>query len=64
MGWWFLVTWLDAGVPASINLYVGGDQQRCLQIASEHLEAEQMRPGHYIEVIYIGCVQGSAPRRL
>jgi hypothetical protein len=61
MGWWFIVAWLDAGVPSSAMLYTY-DKQRCLQIVSEHLEAEQMRPGSYVEIIYANCIQGGAPR--
>jgi hypothetical protein len=64
MGWWFILAWLDAGVPTSAMLYVGTDEQRCLTVAQEHLEAEQMRPDAYIEVLYVGCVPGGAPRRM
>ena len=61
MGWWFLLAWLDAGVPSSTMLYVR-DEQRCLTVAQEHLEGAQARPDAYLEVIYLGCVQGGAPR--
>ena len=61
MGYWLLLAWLDAGVPTSTMLYAG-DEQRCLQVASEHLEAQEDRPDHYVELLYLGCVQGSAPR--
>lgn len=61
MGWWFLLFYLDAGVPVYVSLYAH-DYQRCVTIAQEHLESEQMRPGSYIEVIYNNCMQGSAPR--
>jgi hypothetical protein len=64
MGWWVILAWLDAGVPTSAMLYVGTDEQRCLTVAQEHLEAEQMRPDAYIEVLYVGCVPGGAPRRM
>ncbi len=63
MGWWFVLAWLDAGIPQSALLYTY-DEQRCLTVLSEHLEAEQLRPGSYVEVIYSNCVQGSAPRRV
>jgi hypothetical protein len=63
MGWWFILAWLDAGVPSSAMLYAG-DEQRCLQIASEHLDGLESQPSKYIETIYIGCVQGSRPRRM
>lgn len=63
MGFWFVLAWLDAGIPASITMYTH-DEQRCLTVAQEHLEAEQMRPGAYIEVLYVGCVPGGAPRRM
>lgn len=62
MGWWLILAWLDAGVPASTAAYMGLDEQRCLQVADEHLEANQMRPGSYVEVIYINCLPASAPR--
>lgn len=61
MGFWFLLAWLDAGVPTSIMMYTQ-DQQRCLTVAQEHLEMQQMRQHTFIEVIYIGCTQGSQPR--
>ena len=63
MGFWFVLAWLDAGIPASITMYTH-DEQRCLTVAQEHLEAEQMQPGSYVEVLYVGCVQGSPPRKL
>ena len=50
MGWWFVLAWLDAGIPQSALLYTY-DEQRCLTVLSEHLEAEQLRPGSYVEVI-------------
>ena len=62
MGYWFLLFVLDAGVPVQAQLFAG-DEQRCLTVAQEHLESETLRPGSYVEIIYIGCVQGSAPRR-
>ena len=62
MGFWFILAWLDAGTPMSSTMYVGPDEQRCLQVASEHLEAQAMRPGAYVEMLYLGCVQGSPPR--
>jgi hypothetical protein len=62
MGYWFLLAWLEAGVPVSTMMYVP-EHQRCLDIADEHLEAQQ-RPGSYVEVVYIGCPQGSPPRSL
>lgn len=61
MGWWFIVAWLDAGVPSSTMLYTA-DEQRCLTVAQEHLDGAQARPDAYLEVIYVGCVQGGAPR--
>jgi hypothetical protein len=61
MGWWFILCWLDAGVPSSTMLYVR-DEQRCLQVAQEHIEGAQARPDAYLEVIYLGCVPGGAPR--
>ena len=64
MGWWLLMFWLDAGVPAIVPLYTGPDEQRCLTVAQEHLEGAQARPDAYIEVVYLGCVQGGAPRRI
>lgn len=63
MGWWFLLAWLDGGVPSSTTVYTH-DEQRCLTVAQEHLEAQQARPDKYVEVLYVGCVQGSAPRRM
>lgn len=62
IGFWFLLAWLDAGTPMTASMYTGADYQRCLQVASEHLEAQSMRPGAYVEMLYLGCVQGSAPR--
>jgi hypothetical protein len=61
MGWWFVLAWLDAGVPGSTMLYAA-DEQRCLQVAQEHIEGAQARPDAYMEIIYLGCVQGSPPR--
>ena len=60
MGYWLLLFWLDAGVPASVILYTGLDEQRCLQVASEHLAVQEKN--RYVELIYLGCVQGGAPR--
>jgi type IV pilus assembly protein PilM len=40
MGWWFLLAWLDAGVPTSITMYTS-DEQRCLTVAQEHLARGQ-----------------------
>jgi hypothetical protein len=63
MGWYFLLFALDAGVPVHADIYIGTDEQRCLTVAQEHLESETMVPGSYVEIVYIGCVQGSPPRR-
>ena len=38
--------------------------QRCLQVVREHLEAQQARPDRYVESLYVGCVEGSRPRRM
>lgn len=62
MGWWLLIAWLDWGVPSSTMLYTGLDEQACINLASEHLEAEQVNPGRMVEVVYINCLRGSAPR--
>jgi hypothetical protein len=64
MGWWLLLAWLDGGVPTSTMVYTGLDEQRCLTVVQEHLEAQQARPDRYIEAIYVGCVPGGAPRRM
>jgi hypothetical protein len=64
MGWWLLMFWLDAGVPASVSLYTGLDKQRCLTVVQEHLQAQEARPDRYVESLYVGCVQGSRPRRM
>ena len=64
MGWWLLLAWLDAGVPTSTMVYTGLDEQRCLQVVKEHLAAQEARPDRYIEALYVGCVEGSQPRRL
>lgn len=40
------------------------DEQRCLQVAQEHIEGAQARPDRYVESLYVGCVQGSRPRRM
>lgn len=64
MGWWFVLAWLDAGVPSSAMLYVGTDEQRCLVMVQEHLAGIEDRPDAYIEMLYQGCVRGSAPRRM
>ena len=61
MGWWFVLAWLDAGIPQSALLYTH-DEQRCLTVAQEHLEGAQKRPDRYIEVVSLGCVKGGAPR--
>lgn len=61
MGWWFVLFLLDAGVPVQVQLYTH-DEQRCLTVAQEHLEAVQGRPGTYIEVVFVNCVEGSPPR--
>ena len=62
MGYWLLLFWLGAGIPSTVSLYTGLDEQRCLQVASEHLAAQEKRKSRYVELIYLGCVQGSAPR--
>ena len=62
MGWWLLLFWLDAGIPSTVSIYTGLDEQRCLTVASEHLAVQQNRKGRYVELIYLGCVQGGAPR--
>jgi hypothetical protein len=63
LGYWLLIAWLDAGVPSTTALYAG-DEQRCLTVAQEHLDGVEARPDAWIELLYIGCVQGSAPRRI
>jgi len=57
MGYWFVLFILSAGTPTTVTLYTY-EEQRCLNIASEHLEVQDA----YTEVLYIGCVQGSPPR--
>jgi hypothetical protein len=63
MGWWFILAWLDAGVPSTTMIYTH-DEQRCLHVAQEHIEGAERRPDTYLEVVYLGCVQGSAPRSM
>lgn len=64
MGWWFFLAWLDTGLPHTAAIYTGLDEQRCLQVADEHLEQQQERPERFVELLYLGCVRGSAPRRM
>jgi hypothetical protein len=45
-------------------VYTGPDEQRCLTVVREHLEAQEARPDRYVEALYVGCVEGSRPRRL
>ncbi len=60
MGFWFLLFYLDAGVPVTTYLYVP-EEQACLNIVAEHLES--IHPDGYVEVIYANCPQGSPPRK-
>jgi len=62
MGWWFLLAWLEMGIPQTAMVYAGQDEQRCLTVADEHLERQQERPDRFVEVVYLGCVRGSQPR--
>lgn len=64
MGFWLLLAWLDAGVPTSTMVYTGLDEQRCPTVVHEHLDSIEARPDAYVETLYIGCVQGGAPRRM
>jgi hypothetical protein len=51
-------------LPHTAAIYTGLDEQRCLQVADEHLEQQQERPERFVELLYLGCVRGSAPRRM
>jgi hypothetical protein len=61
MGYWFILVFLDSGVPNNIALYAY-EEQRCLTVMDEHLTRIDSNPRMYVEVLYANCLQGSAPR--